>query len=356
MKQIRHGIIGMGSVSNDHIRGIAGLEGMRVSAIFARKQSVLDEKGEALGIRPEQRFLDYKELIHNPEVDSVSICTPNHMHYEMVKEAIAAGKPFAVEKPLSVTTQQAEELAARLRSKPIPHMVCFSYRFMPAVRYARYLVQSGQLGALRHVFAQYNQGWGNDVSRPMSWRFQKEMTGYGALGDLGSHLIDLVRFIAGEISEVSGELGVLMPQRMQADGSVGKVTVDDYAMFLARVNGNVPSVFTATRFAYGLRNYQRIEIYGSEGGLIYTQDLIDGRMEDHLAVCLGVENLRQNRYSDISVPQEYCCGQMEGFQRLLNGDSSGLCATIEDGLRVQRIMDAVAASAAHKEYYKVQEN
>ena len=355
MKQWNHGIIGMGSISRDHINGIAPLPGICVAAIYDRTPDVLERAGDRLGISDDMRFRDYEAMLASPGVDSVSICTPNFLHYEMVRQAIRAGKPFAVEKPLSLTVEQAEELTALVEAAAIPHILCFSYRFMPAARYARWIVQNGYLGELRHVNVQYHQGWGNDAHVPLTWRFQKDLCGYGALGDLGSHAIDLVRFMAGEIEEVSADCGILMPERESADGTgMLPVTVDDYAQFMAKLTGGVPALFSITRFAYGRRNYQRVELYGSKGGLIYTQDLLSGTLCDKLEACIGDVAFQSNQYSEMPVPVRFQCSQMEAFYRCLHGDGSGLAATLRDGLICQKVMDTVARSSAARQWERVQ--
>ena len=354
MKTFRHGVIGLGSIAGEHIRGIEPLEGLRVAALCNRSPAALAKWSEELSIPPRLCFTDYRELLACPEIDSVSICTPNAQHYEMVKAAIEAGKAFAVEKPFCLSAEQGEELTALLEKKPVPHMICFSYRFMPAARYARHLIRSGALGQLRHVFAQYDQGWGNDESRPLTWRFQKEQAGYGALGDLGSHLIDLIRFLAGEIETLNADMGVLMPERVLPDGGgTGAVTVDDYTMFLAKLAGGVPATFETTRFAYGRRNFQRIEIYGSRGGLVYTEDLSNGEKHDSLEGCLTEEDFKANRFRRLEIPQEFNCTQMEAFERLLRGDESGLAATLGDGLICQRVMDCAARSARSGKWERI---
>ena len=346
MKEFRHGIIGLGSIAGEHIRGIEPLKGLKVAALCNRSPAALEKWSKKLAIPDRLCFTDYHDLLACTEIDSVSVCTPNAQHYEMVKAAIEAGKAFAVEKPFCLSIEQGEMLKTMLEHNPVPHMICFSYRFTPSARYARHLIRSGALGELRHVFAQYEQGWGNDESRPLTWRFQKEQAGYGALGDLGSHLIDLIRFMAGEFESLIAEMGTLMPERILPDGQgKGKVSVDDYAMFLAKLSGGVPVTYETTRFAYGRRNYQRVEIYGSRGGLVYTQDLVDGKISDILEGCLTEEDFKANRFSRIEVPGEFCCTQMEAFERLLRGDQSGLTATIDDGLICQRVMDSAARSA-----------
>ncbi len=356
MKQYRHGIIGLGSIAGEHIRGIEPLDGLRVAALCNRSPAALERWQKALAIPQRLCFTDYRELLACPEIDSVSICTPNAQHFEMVKAAIEAGKAFAVEKPLCLSLEEGEELRALLEKRPVAHMICFSYRFMPAARYARHLIRSGALGQLRHVFARYEQGWGNDESRPLTWRFQKEKSGYGALGDLGSHLIDLIRFLAGEIECLRADMGLLMPERVLPEGGGrGKVTVDDYAMFLARLEGGVPASFETTRFAYGRRNTQSIAVYGSRGGLVYSEDLIDGELVSSLEGCQTEEDFRANRYTRLEIPKEFHCTQMEAFERLLHGDENTLAATLEDGLACQRVMDAVARSAGNGQWERTEE-
>lgn len=354
MTMIRHGIVGMGGICKDHIEGLAKLSGVKLTAICDANPDVLQAQGNKLGICQDMCFADFKEMLESPEVDTVSICSPNFLHADMVSQAIAAGKPFAIEKPLSLQMEQSQQLLRAVEQTQLPHLLCFSYRFMPAARYARWIIKSGLLGEVRHVLVQYLQGWGNDLQRPLAWRFRKELAGSGALGDLGSHVIDLTRFLVGEIDEVTAATGIFVAERPMPDGNgQGQVTVDDYAQFLAKLQCGAAASYTITRFAYGRRNLQRVEIYGSQGGLIYYQDLVNGKLTDRLETCIGAVDFKSNSYHITPVPQEFCLGQMEAFVRIARGEPNTLGATIYDGYRCDCVMDAVLHSAKSRHWEKV---
>ena len=356
MRKIVHGILGLGKVARDHIDGIAPLPGIEVGALCTRNKETLRRWGDALSVPENRRFTDAGDLFACGEVDSVSICTPNFLHGGHVRMAIAAGKPFAVEKPLSLSAAEAKELCALERARPLPHMVCFSYRFMPAARYARFLIREGLLGEVRHVYAAYRQGWGNNETMPLTWRFRRETSGYGALGDLGSHLIDLIRFLVGDFREVCADGGTFLKERPLEDGSGrGAVTVDDFTQFLARLEGGVPAMVSATRFAYGWRNLQRVEVYGSRGGLVYRQDLEEGRLQSRLEISIGEADFRANCYHEVKAPMEFRCTEMEAFERLLRGDPSGQAATLEDGLQAELVMAAAARSTKTRRWEPVKQ-
>ena len=156
-------------------------------------------------------------------------------------------------------------------------MVCFSYRFKAAARYAKELVEKGMLGDIYHVYMQYLQGGGGpSYDLPRSWRYQKKLTGTGALGDLGCHALDLVSFVTGKnYRKAVGHTDTYVTQRRLEEGEgYGPVDVDDFCHYLMEMDGKTSANFSVTRFAYGRGNYQRMEIYGSKGGLVYSLSLI----------------------------------------------------------------------------------
>ncbi len=232
---------------------------------------------------------DWRRLLSRDDIDLVDICTPGDTHAEIAIAALDAGKHVLCEKPLANTVAEAEAMAdaaERAAGRGVRAMVGFTYRRVPAIALARELVQSGRIGEIRHVRAQYLQDWLTDPAAPMSWRLEKERAGSGALGDIGAHVIDLTQYITGDrIGSVTGLLRTFVDKRPQparesgrplgADAvngtaqPVGTVTVDDAATFLARFGGGAVGVFEATRFATGRKNAIRIEINGSQGSLAF---------------------------------------------------------------------------------------
>ena len=196
--------------------------------------------------------------------------------------------PYCLEKPVTLTAEEADILAKMTAERGLPSMVCFSYRFKAAARYAKELVDKGLLGEIYHVYMQYLQaGGGPSYDLPRSWRYQKSLTGTGALGDLGCHALDLVSFVTGkDYCKAVGHADTFVHQRRLEEGEgMGEVDVDDFCHYLMEMDGKTSANFSVTRFAYGRGNYQRMEIYGSKGALVYSLDVTPG--VDELEVCIG---------------------------------------------------------------------
>ena len=213
MKEIGIGIIGAGNMSTGHINGIIACPGAEVSAICDINEAALKAKADQYGIDNKYRFGNYMDLINCPAVDAAMICTSNNMHYDIAKNVILKGLPFLLEKPVTLDYKQSVELAKLAKERDVPNMVGFSYRFKPAVRFAKWLVGEGSLGKILHVYGQYLQSWAISENVELVWRFKKELSGSGTLGDIGSHIVDLTRFVAGEYEQVCGHAGTFVTRR-----------------------------------------------------------------------------------------------------------------------------------------------
>lgn len=341
MEKIKMGIIGIGDIAEAHIEGIKASPDAELIAICDTNEELLKIKGDKNEIPSHRRFTSYLDLLKCKDIDAVSICTPNNSHYEITANAIKFKKHFVLEKPVSLNYKEAMEIKKLLESENILNMVCFSYRFKAAARYAKWFIGNGKLGDIRHVYVQYFQGWAANEQVPLIWRFSKEISGSGALGDLGSHMIDMIRFLIGDFKSVCGHMGNFIEKRKKVDSDeYGVVDVDDYCHFMAEIDGNVAATFAITRDAFGRGNYQRIEVYGSKGGLIYNLD-----DEESIEICIGDIYGQICRYYKIPVPVEYKAGQMQSFFDLLKGNSDGIAAVFDDGLRSQQIIDGIIESS-----------
>ncbi len=225
---------------------------------------------------------DWEAVCASPDIGLIDIVTPNFMHAPPAKAAIAAGKPVACEKPIAGSLDDAREMAQAARDANIPTFVWFCYRRCPAVALAHRLVKEGRLGEIRHIRALYLQDWA-DESVPLVWRFEKELAGSGAHGDLNAHIIDMTRFVTGqEIVEVTGAIAeTFIKQRKSMSGTaaggiaagiesgegMGEVTVDDAVLFLTRFSGGAIGSFEAARQATGNQNRNGFEINGTKGSL-----------------------------------------------------------------------------------------
>ncbi len=344
----RLGLIGLGGIMRGaHIPGIQKCPDLSIAALCDINPAVLAEQGEKLGIPESRRFLDYRDLVTCPDVDAVDIATPNDVHAPIALAAIAAGKPLSCEKPLALNAADAEAVASAAQAAGLPNMVCFSYRYKSAARFARDIVRRGDIGRVHHISIQYFQSWGlEDAHCPLVWRFVKARTGSGALGDLGSHAADLVPFVTGlRYRRVVGQCATVVTERpLPGDPSkTGPVDVDDTANYMAEMEGGATCCFQITRLAFGRGNYQRMEVYGSKGALVYTLDA-DRSGRDTLDLCLGKAMGAGGSYVRVEIPERYHADQERSFADVLNGRGDGLSATLADGAANMRLMDAVLES------------
>jgi predicted dehydrogenase len=315
---------------------------------------------------------DWRALVERDDVDLVDICTPGDTHAEIAVAALEAGKHVLCEKPLANSVEEATamaEAAAKARAHGIRSMVGFTYRRVPAIAYARWLVEAGRIGEIRHVRAQYLQDWLTDPEAPLTWRLQKERAGSGALGDIGAHIIDLTQFITGEqLSGVSALTETFVKERplpgqvrglsAQAAGGRGQVTVDDAAIFLGRFAGGALGTFEATRFASGRKNSIRLEVNGSKGSLAFDfEDMNVLNVFDATAPSVDGGFTRvlvteaDHPYVSGWWPAGHVLGYEHGFTHqavdLIEAIATGTdpSPSFADGLAIQRALAAVERSA-----------
>ena len=203
------------------------------------------------------------------------------------------------------------------------------------------------IGDIYQVDMQYYQAWGlPHCNTPLVWRFEKRYTGSGALGDLGSHALDLVRFVTGkEYKRLVSHTGTFIGARERLDGSgAGKVDVDDFANYFAEMDGGTAATFRITRYGYGRGNYQTMEIYGSRGAIQYELDHC-APDTDEISICIGEANAEAHVFTKLPIPAKFKVDQMQSFADIINGNPDGKAATIEDGRVNQHAMDAVLRSA-----------
>ena len=250
-------------------------------------------------------------------------------------------------------------------------MVGFTYRRVPAIQLARQLVADGRIGTVRHVRAQYLQDWIADANAPLSWRLDKQKAGSGALGDIGAHIVDLAQFVTGEqVTGVSAILETFVHERPVAASLVractappgrrrGPVTVDDAAIFLGRMSGGGVATFEATRFAWGRKNAIRLEINGSAGSLAFDfEDMNVLHFFDvaQPAVEAGFRRIVVTEPEHPFVAAWWPAGHGLGYEHAFTHQAVDLVTAIAeqrqpepsfaDGLRIQRVLDAVERSAS----------
>ncbi|HEX7862575.1 MAG TPA: Gfo/Idh/MocA family oxidoreductase [Verrucomicrobiae bacterium] len=352
---------------------------VEMSTICGRDPSAVEEARAQLGWQ--RASTDWREVINSPDIDIVDINTPNDSHAEIAIAAARAGKHILCEKPLGMDVAQCKEMLDAAKKAKVVHMVCHNYRRIPAIAHAKKMIEEGAIGEIFHYRARYAQDWIVDPEFPLVWRLQKGVSGSGAHGDINAHIIDLARYLVGEFKEVSGLMNTFIKERPLQDQSgkgdglgakggkkMGKVTVDDAAICIGRFANGALANLEATRFALGRKNHIEIEINGSKGSLHFDfEDMNRLKWFDNTR-----PNDRQG-FSDILVTQGggahpfvgnwWPPGHIIGYEHtfvhtiadfvnaVVHGKS--VQPTFEDGMRNQRVLEAVEESAKTRQWVKV---
>jgi predicted dehydrogenase len=338
-------------------------------AVCGRDAAKVAEAAARLGWA--EAVTDWRELIARDDIDVIDVCTPGDSHAEIAIAALEAGKHVLCEKPLANTVDEARAMvaaAAKARALGVRSACGFNYRRVPAVSLMRNMVAAGRLGAIRHVRAVYLQDWIVDPSFPLVWRLQKELAGSGALGDIGAHIIDLTQFVTGQrITGVSGLTETFIKERplpeassglsASAGSATGEVTVDDAALFIARLDGGAVATYEATRFATGRKNGLRVEINGEYGSLAFDLERLN-ELEFYDASLPAAEQgwsrilvtEGEHPYLGAWWPPGHIIGYEHSFTHemrdFIEAIATGADPTpsFEDALQVQLVLDAVAKS------------
>jgi predicted dehydrogenase len=309
-------------------------------------------------------------IINRDDIDLIDICLPNHLHKSTVIAAAKARKHILCEKPMANNVDDARRMLEAVETAGVKHMMAFNYRRVPALALAKKMIAEGKLGRIFHFNAVYFQDWLVDPSFPYTWRHNKQLSGSGAHGDLNAHIIDLARFLTGEFESVCGAEQTFIKERtVIATGQKEKVTVDDATSFMAHFQNGALGSFTATRFATGRKNFQRIEIFGSEGSLSFNLERLneleyynrnDSQDEQGFRRILVTES--SHPYMEAWWPSGHVIGWehtfVHQFADLVTAIAEDKPASPDfyDGLKCQLVLDAVTDSIAQGKWIAVPES
>ena len=365
------GLVGTGFMCKAHVNAYRTLPYMayppparpRLRGVAGRLGPDAEAAARRYGF--ERAHADWRELLADPAIQLIDNCGPNNIHAEVNIAALDAGKHVLSEKPLGRNAAESRRMLAAARNASGKHMVAFNYRFVPAVRKARLLLEQGALGRIYHFRARYCQDWLADPEFPRVWRLQKALSGSGVLGDLGSHIVDLARFLVGEPTVVNGRLKTFVSERPLAEDSAerGPVDVDDAFVALVEFDNGAIGTLEASRFAVGHRNANIFEINGSNGSLKFNLERLN-ELEVHLRP--DPSNPQPGFRSElITEPDDpfiewwWPVGHIIGWEHtfvheihhLLDAvvndtDVAPYGATFEDGWRCDVILEAITRSAA----------
>ena len=321
----------------------------RLVAMAGRNEEAVSQAAQRYGF--EGYVTDWHALVEDERVEVFDNAGPNNLHTEPSIAAAEAGKHVICEKPLGRNADESYDAWKRVAGAGVKHMCAFNYRFVPAVRLAREIVETGDLGEITHFRGSYLQEWGTIDDEV--WRFDKALAGSGALGDLGAHVIDLARYLVGEIESVAGTTATFKP---------GREVDDAFESVIAFDNGAVGTL-EASRFATGRKNALTWEINGSKGSLAFDLERLN-ELQVHIAGSSPAQSAQGFRNVLVSEadhpfwewwwPHGHTIGWEHSFvheiHHLLSAirDDSDVAphgATFEDGYRCAEVCDAILRSA-----------
>jgi len=343
----------------------------RLVAICGRNEEAVAAAAHRYGY--EAYYTDWHAMLEDERIQLFDNGGPNDAHAGPCIMAAQAGKHILCEKPLARTAEEARQMLDAVNKAGVKHMVAFNYRFVPAVRQARALIESGALGRIYHFRAIYPQEWiMPHYNTPLIWRLQKKFAGSGALGDLGAHIIDIARFLVGEIRSVSAMTRTFITSRPLPDGSgMGTVDVDDAFAAVVEFENGALGTLEATRFAAGSKNRQSWEVNGEKGSIRFNLE----RLNELEVFWVGEEPRETQGFHNVLVTEGYHPwwehwwphGHIIGWEHTFvheivhlldcivnNRDVAPYGATFEDGYRVAAVCDAILESAATRRQVDVQ--
>jgi predicted dehydrogenase len=367
-KALNIGMIGYGFMGRAHSNAYAqvnhffDLEYRPVlKAVCARDR----EKAQAFAAKwgYESVETDWRALIARKDIDAVDICTPNHLHKEIAVAAAAAGKAILCEKPLAMNAAEGEEMCRAVEAAGVPNMVWYNYRRVPAVSFAKQIVDSGKLGKVFHYRANFLQDWTISADLPQGgtalWRLDVAAAGSGVTGDLLAHCIDTALWINGPITSVTAMTETFIKERKHVlTGKVEKVGIDDACAFLCRFANGSLGLFESTRYARGHKALYTFEVNGERASLkwdlhdLHRLQYFDHRDEGTLR---GWRSIHVTDGEHPYMGKWWVPGLAIGYEHsfihqvadFLDGLAKGqpVGPTFRDALETQKVCDAVLASA-----------
>ncbi len=355
LREIGVGMLGyafMGKAHSNAFRKIAYMTWPpplvpRLVAIAGRNEEAVAAAAQRYGY--ERWTTDWRDLVADDRIGLFDNGGPNSLHAEPTIAAAEAGKHVLCEKPLGRTADESYEIWQRVAATGVKHLCAFNYRFVPAVRLAREMIEAGELGEIRHFRGRYLQDWGDDPSLD-TWRFHPDEAGSGALGDLGAHVVDLARFLVGEVATVSALVKTFLPGRR----------VDDAIEAAVAFEGGAVGTIESTRLALGRRNAFQWEINGQKASLAFDMERLnelqvfraDGDRARGFKTVLVTE--ADHPFSEFWWPPGHIIGWGETFVHEIyhllraiaeDGEIAPYGATFEDGYRAAEVCDAIVRAS-----------
>jgi predicted dehydrogenase len=341
-------MLGYAFMGKAHSRALQALRHLEVPlrpelvSISGRNRDAVEQAREQWGW--EQAVTDWREQVEDERVQLFDNGGPNTVHAEPCIEAARRGKHILCEKPLGLTAEESHRMWQEVEAAGVVNMCGFNYRFVPAVRLARELLEAGELGDVVHFRARYLQSWGWEADEGI-WRFDPAQAGTGAIGDLGTHIIDLARYLVGEIASVSAHARTIVPGRR----------VDDHFVATIEFANGVAGTLEASRLARGRINSNAFEVNGSKGSLVFDVERLN---ELEVADAIGFRRVLvtepDHPFMRFWWPPGHIVGWGDTFTHELAHMLEAIAgehgvaphgATFEDGYRCSEVTEAILRSS-----------
>jgi predicted dehydrogenase len=374
MDQIRIGMVGGGAIARAHVIAYSSvpiLHEIRAKPVYALMAEATPElakqAGEKLGF--ENYSSDWKSLTRSSDIDLVDIVAPTYLHSEVAIDAADHGKAVLCEKPLAASAAEAKKMYDAAQHAGIVNAVGFNYRRLPALLLAKKLIEEGMLGKITQFRTSFLEDWGANPEMTFTWRYKKATSGGGALADLGSHIIDVARFLIGEIKSVCGMQETFIKNR-KVSGDTNKaetVDVDDYATALVRFENGIPGMLETSWATLGRKVLLQVEVNGTEGSIYY-----DFENPNDLLLYSSADPKDRQGYRRILMGPAHpygtsftfpATGSGAGFQDSLNNEiyevvsavvsQSPLAPSFFDGWKVSQIIEAIQESSENRKWVDV---
>ncbi len=383
MKELRFGLIGYKFMGKAHSKAHTEVpmfmdppEGIVKAVLCGRDEDWAKSAAARLGWQDTET--DWRRLVARDDIDVIEITSPSDTHRQIAVAAAEHGKHVYCEKPLALNLKDAREMLSAVRKAGVRHQIGFNYRFAPALVLAKKMIGEGKIGRVFHVRGVFLQDWAIDPASPFVWRFDKSVCGSGSLGDLGAHVIDAARYLAGEIRSVSGISRTFVKERPEAarmeglsgkaaaDAPMHEVTVDDGTCFVCEFVSGALGTFEATRFAAGHKNDLRIEINGDRGSLEFEFERMNELNYFSRGDEDGVQGWRKIQVTEgshpyikywwpaghvIGFPETFCHELYEFVRHIHKGTECE--PNFEDGVKCTQIMEAVDLSIERRAWVDV---
>jgi predicted dehydrogenase len=372
-------VIGAGMIGAAHAFGyrthvprfLRRLPGLELGAVCDTNEALARQVAQTYGF--DRVLTDWKDALSDPEIGILSICLPNFLHAEVTEAALASGKHVLCEKPLALNAVDALRLHRAAAKAKVTSGTVFNYRRIPAVAAIRALIARGGIGDLVNILVQYQSDYAADPNLPYSWRYERKHAGPGALLDLGTHAVDVARFLCGEIEEVAGAIGLISVRErfLPAAATLGHNRVklskekrpvdnDDVTSALLRFDNGCQGMFLASRVAVGMGNTLSFSITGTRGAVRYTSQTpshyeiarFDGSGQSTFATIVNNPALP---YAGTLLPVPYdgvAIGFAEVFGFMIHEFLSAIAegkpmenGSILDGLRAAQVLEAIQQAA-----------